>query len=179
MLLKFANCTHIPGLMKYHRLKFHLQRAIIAGAHSFSGFIQGSKRYFEGTLFRLAFRTRMTAEKSGISNHVIIDSDMMKLKDNLMENAQELLLFTKNVNTLKVYTTSVQQGVTQANLVMCSEVSSVLLFRCSNAVAVILRNMENRMVLLLHVKEPALDDMNLSRSCACGRWALNDHAVAF
>ena len=84
---------------------------------------QKDERFFHGTLFRLATRNKRTAKLSGISNREVLVTDIEKLVKDLWKSAQELLLFTRNVKVLRVYTTLGQERRRKAALVMETEVS--------------------------------------------------------
>lgn len=55
-------------------------------------------------MFRLPFRTEATAPLSDICGKIIQPADMSQLLDTLHENAVDLVLFTKNIKSVKVYT---------------------------------------------------------------------------
>ncbi|XP_071951516.1 sacsin-like [Antedon mediterranea] len=60
--------------------------------------------YFTGTLFRLPLRTYKQVQKGGkISREVFDDKKIRKLISTFCEQAGDMLLFTKNVEKIKVY----------------------------------------------------------------------------
>ena len=59
--------------------------------------------FFEGTLFRLPFRTIKQAQKSEISQEPYTRDNVYKLIKSLKESASTLLLFTQNVKEVRVF----------------------------------------------------------------------------
>ncbi len=58
---------------------------------------------FKGTLFRFPLRTQAAAGRSEISNVVYDRTRMTQLLSMLVQNAEELLLFTQSVGQVEVY----------------------------------------------------------------------------
>lgn len=61
------------------------------------------ENHFEGTLFRLPLRTKQQASESEISSLHYDKEEMVELLKLFVRGAQNLLLFTQNVNTLQLY----------------------------------------------------------------------------
>ncbi|XP_028392627.1 sacsin-like, partial [Dendronephthya gigantea] len=59
--------------------------------------------HFEGTLFRLPFRTAEQAEESEISKEPYTRDNVKNLIKSLKESASNLLLFTQNVNEVRLF----------------------------------------------------------------------------
>ena len=59
--------------------------------------------HFEGTLFRLPFRTTTQAQESEISNDPYTRDNVNNLMKSLKESASTLLLFTQNVKEVRVF----------------------------------------------------------------------------
>lgn len=65
--------------------------------------VQAPCRKFEGTLFRLPLRNKKTAAKSKIVKEPVNHDDVEKLLIEFARRAKDMILFTRNVETVKLF----------------------------------------------------------------------------
>ncbi|XP_028392630.1 sacsin-like [Dendronephthya gigantea] len=112
------NMTHISKLIDGNKRKGGLMLSLAESKHVLSAFpdqfmpyhqmfgcdMSGSDTFhFEGTLFRLPFRTAKQANESEISEKPSKPEDVKFLIQSLKESASTLLLFTQNVKEVRLF----------------------------------------------------------------------------
>ena len=65
--------------------------------------LESSDAYFDGTLIRLPLRSYTEAQRSEISNLCYDKPEMIQLLNMILEGVDNILLFTSNIKTIKLY----------------------------------------------------------------------------